>query len=704
MPLTIGTPVTTTPRNGTAFTSSVDRTPGTGPLSSMVQMRDNTVVVLDSNINLHFSIDRNTKVTVSTGITDYRNIRIMRAVTENLVIAWIDGSRNVRFRIYAKPSMGWANWVAGGGTPALTLLAEYVPVQMYSSSDSSNAVNAGEFFIVQTANMTQGTLVLSWRVGGWSGYEYNHTRYLGYSFNLDNGALISNGGLWGSGIQYYPLSSSTWGGTYQYANLGSNIASISIQHVPFGNVIINNSFRTDSTLPNNQTNIFNSNATTSYATYSYWGISVDANGNISNYGSYSGPGYGTSGANAAGPRFSSDFSSTGNTPAFTTKACRGPVARGPWGFFLSEIFNGVPMIYMPIGVGVSTRWTYSTLPTNFVFDPLNACPIQWIEETQTLRVWGSNGTAVTYVDCSWNNSTGQLTWGATATVVTAANAGSQPVMITNAPIYTSADVHYNTTLESTTSGLSSSYTYSGTPSIPEPYVPTLKTNNGMKFVLDSAVLSTNVGTAYPSGQNYSPMGVAGTTFQFRRNSNAGLEYYNYTTGAWTSSVVNNAQSLFPNGGGYIPSPSTAASYVNDIQGSWTDNTSYTYSYVFTDPNSVTVTSSTRTIATPAVSAAPTSPTPRRIFVYTLQNRTSSHVLSVENRILINKVNLVNQSANSVGVTLNLGGYNFLSTVTLAPYQTAQFETAVIANVAERLLVTCTADASVDMWIMGTEGV
>jgi hypothetical protein len=195
------------------------------------------------------------------------------------------------------------------------------------------------------------------------------------------------------------------------------------------------------------------------------------------------------------------------------------------------------------------------------------------------------------------------------------------------------------------------------------------------------------------------------SFQFKRvSSGAGTEYYNYTTNAWTSSVTNNAVALFPSGGGAAPAYTSTGYFLNDIQGTWADNVSYTYSYVFTDPNGVTRETGTRTIATPAVSAAPTAPTPRRIFVQTLQNRTSSHVLSVENRILINKINMVNQSANSVGVTLNLGGYNFLSTVTLAPYQTAQFETAVIANPAERLLVTCTADASVDMWIMGTEGV
>jgi hypothetical protein len=561
---------------------------------------------------------------------------------------------------------------------------------------------------MQSANMTNGILVLTWRPGSTTAGANNNTRYYGYTFNLDTGAIIAKGSTWGSGNQWYPIGSGSWGNSnYNFGNIYGNVANIAVQNKPYGNYFATNSMRTDGTNPGSQSAIFTLNATQSNATYQYWGVSVDAAGTFTNQGSVC-PGYQlTAGNGPMGPRFSSDMTSTGNTAVYTTKACHGPIANStnnPWYFFISEIKSSKPTIYMPYaqpGVG----FTYATLPTGFVFDVANACPIQWIEETSKLRIWGSNGTAITYIDCTWDNTAGTLTFPATATVVASSGGSTATINTITAPVYTAADVHYNTTAASTTSGVTSSYAYSASYSVPEPYVPILKANNGMKFQLQATAVTTTASTSvFDNTQNYNPWGGPGTTFQFKRVSSGGTEYYNYTTSAWTSSVVNNAQSLFPNGSSYVPPFSSTGYFLNDIQGTWADNTSYVYSYVFTDAASITYTSGTRTIATPAVQAAPTSPTPRRMFVYTLQNRTSSHVLSVENRVLINKINLVNQSANSVTVTLNLGGYNFLSSIALAPYQTAQYETAVIANVAERLLVTCNADASVDMWVMGTEGV
>jgi hypothetical protein len=309
------------------------------------------------------------------------------------------------------------------------------------------------------------------------------------------------------------------------------------------------------------------------------------------------------------------------------------------------------------------------------------------------------------MDITWNGSA--FTFPSTATPISGFASSAKPAAVGHTVLNTYAAFNRNQAKAdiSATTFAATSYAYSSFGSIPEPYVATLKTNNGMKFQYQSSVTATNANpTRWTTASNYLP--ATWSTFQFLRNSSGGgTEYYNYTTSAWTSSVVNNAASLFPGGGGGVPDYLSTSYYLNDIQGTWADNTSYTYSYVFTDPNGISATAAgTRTIATPAVQSAPSSPTPRRMFVYTLQNRTSSHILSVENRVLINKVNLVNQSSNAVSVSLNLGGYNFLSSVSLAPYQTAQFETAVIANPAERLLATCNADGSVDMWLMGTEGV
>jgi hypothetical protein len=79
-------------------------------------------------------------------------------------------------------------------------------------------------------------------------------------------------------------------------------------------------------------------------------------------------------------------------------------------------------------------------------------------------------------------------------------------------------------------------------------------------------------------------------------------------------------------------------------------------------------------------------------------------LSIENRVLINKIHVVNTSGSSVTMSLNLGGYNILSSQTVTANQTLQINTAITAAVAERLLATCSANNAITLWLMGTEGV
>jgi hypothetical protein len=630
MPLTgIGTTLSCINTNRGSFASWNDRdnNSGASPLFASTQMRDNTMVLLDESQNLHFSIDRNTKVTVATGFSGY-HFKVMRNTTDQVVVAYIDNSHYIKINTYAKPAMGWASWVAGRGTPALSVTT-WTPHRLIQSTDIVNFRNVGQFHIMQSANISNGILFLGFHIGGYSGNDYNSSTCLGYTYNLNTGAILDSGGVY-TGDQYGPkLSGGNWGAWTMYANYYGNFTNISLQNKPYGNYFVDNSMRTDGNLLNSQANEFSGNATNGQFVYYYYGKSVDANGIITYQGNFQN-GYNTT---YGGPRWQSDFNGTTNTGAHTTKACQAPVAlaNNTYNyFFISEIKNSKPMIYMPaLGQNVFAS-TYSTLPTGFVFDTMNACPIQWIEETQTLRVWGSNGTAVTYVDCAWTAGSNTLTWGSTATVVASSGGSNATIHTTNAPIYTINDIHYGTTANTTTTGITSAYAYSSSYSIPEPYVPVLKANNGMKFQTQAqAVTTTASTTVYDGTQNYNPWQGPGTTFQFRRVSSGGTEYYNYTTSAWTSSVVNNAQSLFPSGGGYIPSAASTGYFLNDIQGTWADNTSYTYSWVFTDPNSITYQTGTRVIATPAVQAAPTSPTPRRMFVFTLQNRTSSHVLSVK---------------------------------------------------------------------------
>jgi hypothetical protein len=180
-----------------------------------------------------------------------------------------------------------------------------------------------------------------------------------------------------------------------FANWYNNVANIGVQNRPYGNIFVDNGFRSGAVV-NNQQNVFDTNASNGQSVYYYYGKSIDANGIITYQGQFN-SGFNTT---YGGPRWQSDFTNTGNTGAFTTKACQPPRAlSGSYNyFFISEIKNSKPMIYMPALGQNNFASTYSSLPTGFVFDTTNACPIEWIEETQTLRVWGSDGTAVTYTD------------------------------------------------------------------------------------------------------------------------------------------------------------------------------------------------------------------------------------------------------------------------------------------------------------------
>lgn len=678
------------------------------------QTRDNVLYWVDNDGYINWSTGNYTSVVYRIQDTEMEynrvnngiyNVGLVRDTQDNIILMYMYGNGSgVRIigRRYAKPAVGWAAWAASSPTsPTVSTLINF---QWYNSQNDGNrhVWQFSGYHVAKVANITNGVLVIT---GGTSVNPQNQTNrgdLIGFSVNLTSGAVItSNTPVSGE----YPMYS-TYDSSYVYTNNNSYGAGLgsSMQVGPFSSTGFRIGWYTyaysaNMGNPYDQTNVYNQRNSNNLAPcYARW--NVDANGVLTDEG------WGVSSGTRYGPLRHVDMEgSSGNASIYTQTYTYGPVGQNT--ILVCTIFNGKPTLNYHNGYNPSTNnawnWTYSTTPTNWVFTPRSAPTITWVSST-TLRMFASDGTNGAYMDITWDGT--NFTFPATATAIPGWNVNAKG----KAPFALMFNRYANfsrgnSSAEISATSLSTSYAWSGPiGTITEPYVPTLKANNGMKFQYVSSATNTNVMTdLWGTDQNYVP--APWSTFQFKRvSSGAGTEYYNYTTNAWTSSVVNNAAGLFPSGGGVAYPYSSTSQYTNDIQGTWADNTSYTYSYTFTDPNGQSVNTNTRTIATPAVSAAPTSPTPRRLFVFTLQNRTSSHILSVENRVLINKVNLVNQSANSVGVTLNLGGYNFLSTITLAPYQTAQYETAVIANVAERLLVTCTADASVDMWIMGTEGV
>jgi hypothetical protein len=711
------------------------------------QTRDKSLIWMDDANYINFSTGNfntvqhrfwinDSSTELNSQIVNYGMNRpaLLRDMQDNIILVfwWYNGySMQMPLYRWVKPAGGWDAWINNSSRPALSsgFLNNSFRWYYAGSDTSTGFASMTGYHVARAANIACGALYIAMSPCGDGYNNNNNSDQVGFTFNLDSGGIVSHGGYDSNQQAYYPYRPNSTS-NYMTGNMGRHRGISAV--IPFqphssqgvrtgwygagdGGTFWYGYYQQDA---------FNERNNNKYRMmFSRW--TIDANGAITTAG------YNYHSATFWGPLRNVDFEAGSGTVSINAwTATHGPLTYTNNAFngstyytegdgwygnsagrnaIICTIFNGKPTLNTLDGRYDSVsgnwkpqNWTYSTTPTNWVFKARIAPTITWISPT-ILRMFASNGTSAAYMDITWDGT--NFTFPASATSVAGFNASGPPkapcsTLLNKYFVFTRDDVEMEV---SDTPVAAASYNYSSFGSIPEPYVTTLKANNGMKFQYQSSATVNDANVArWGSDANYLPN--PWTSFQFKRVSTGGTEYYNYTTNAWTSSVVNNAAALFPSGGGACPPYSSTGYFLNDIQGTWADNTSYTYSYVFTDPNGVTKETSTKTIATPAVSAAPTAPTPRRIFVQTLQNRTSSHVLSVENRILINKINMVNQSANSVGVTLNLGGYNFLSTVTLAPYQTAQFETAVIANPAERLLVTCTADASVDMWIMGTEGV
>lgn len=686
---------------------------GNRATSLMVETRDKTLVFLDSANYLNFAVDNRSTVTYRLDANPWigsqpNTMHILMDTLDNLLICYIAyQSNNPYLRVYrlSKPTSGWRAWALGSGSPALSAshIINYGKLPTNSEGYDQSWMNIPTFHVCAVANIANGVLVVP-HLGGLHGATSGSASdRIGYSFNLTTGAVITQAA--GNTSVMYPATqgsmSQMWGQTSPAPlSLGSQ------QFSPFSSAGYWWRWYCQDGGQPTQSKIFNSNVNdASRVHFYYWRWSVDANGNLtSTQAGRNAPAYAFKNINdveaSSGEISSLSYSTTfcpSNYPSGLTFMGEG----NGRDILMCTIKSGKPTLNFTCNgyAGSANNWTYGATPTNWVFSARVAPTIQWIPERNVVRMWASNGTNGAYMDITWDGT--NFTFPATATAIPGLASNAVP-FTTQTPMLDMSEVWKGTTLATATSGVSTSYTISSNGSIPEPYVATLKTNNGMKFVQTGASYATTANTAaFGTSLNYLP---TWSSFQFRRvSSGAGTEYYNYTTNTWTSSVVNNAVNLFPGGGGFLPGPGTS-SYTHDLSGTWADNTSYTYSIVYTDINNVTSTSASRTIATPPVSAAPTSPTPRRLFVFPLNGRTSAHILSIENRVLINKIHIVNTSGSTTTVSLNLGGYNILSSQSVAANQTLQINTAIIANVAERLLATCSADNAITLWVMGTEGV
>jgi hypothetical protein len=691
--------------------------------------RDNVLFWLDDEGYVNWSTGAHTSTAYRYQDPDMESNRVnqsidqialLRDLGDNLVLCWMYYSGSdvvIRAIRYTRPTNGWAPWAAaGGGTPSRTSLVS-TTWQSASNNYQGGISTVMGWHVARAANISNGALYLS--MGGsnttQNGMGSSVTDVVGFTWNLNSGAIISFGSTSaGKYSPYGPNSLSYTAANTDYNGRGHGSMQA---YAPFSSQGLRISWYTYAYNASvdiwSQSTVY-SQRNSSNLVQQYSQFSIDANGALTTYN-----GYTYADGTRFGPLRTVDMeASTGDVSIFQHTSTYGPPggysgAGGsrPFGtnnILLCNIFNGKPTLSTYWGkwdgsTQVPENWTYSTTPTNWVFTAKSAPTITWVSPT-VLRMIASNGTNGAYMDITWDGT--NFTFPASATAISGFNT-NRKIKVSNASLLDKITVFSRTSAKAdtaTTPVSGTSYTWAGpVGSFPEPYVSVLKANNGMKFQYTHGVSYTSANTSiWGTDANFQP--TPWTTFQFKRVSSGGTEYYNYTTSAWTSSVVDNSASLFPSGGGLAPGYSSTSTYLNDISGTWADNTSYTYNFVFTDPNSVTLASNTRTIATPAVSAVPTAPTPRRLFVYPLNARTSAHILSIENRVLINKIHVVNTSGASVTMSLNLGGYNILSSQTVTANQTLQINTAITAAVAERLLATCSADNAITLWVMGTEGV
>jgi len=110
----------------------------------------------------------------------------------------------------------------------------------------------------------------------------------------------------------------------------------------------------------------------------------------------------------------------------------------------------------------------------------------------------------------------------------------------------------------------------------------------------------------------------------------------------------------------------------------------------------------KTITFTAAGAAPTTPTAKRICRVNTQGIEDAHAANIDNRVLINKINISNPTGQSGKFAVKVNNFSVMAPVYVPNGSSLQVDTSILADAGDKVFVTGSVGGTV--YITGTEGV
>ena len=203
-----------------------------------------------------------------------------------------------------------------------------------------------------------------------------------------------------------------------------------------------------------------------------------------------------------------------------------------------------------------------------------------------------------------------------------------------------------------------------------------------------------------SGPGATYWGQATNVAGFRLSANDGT-----TTTYFNGTTLGNTQTTIPFYGSGITAKDVETVTV-DIPGSaFTPGLTYTFKIAYVNQDGVASSYSTNPIKTIAFTAAPAalvSPTVKRIARVVTNGIDDAHVANIDNKALINKINISNPTGSSGKYSVKVGSFSILAPVFVPNGATLQIDTSALVDAGDKIYVTGPVGGTV--YITGTEGV
>ena len=203
-----------------------------------------------------------------------------------------------------------------------------------------------------------------------------------------------------------------------------------------------------------------------------------------------------------------------------------------------------------------------------------------------------------------------------------------------------------------------------------------------------------------SGPGATYWGQATNVAGFRLSANDGT-----TTTYFNGTTLGNTQTTIPFYGTGITAKDVEIVTV-DIPGSaFTPGLTYTFKIAYVNQDGVASSYSTNPIKTIAFTAAPAalvSPTVKRIARVVTNGIEDAHVANIDNKALINKINISNPTGSTARYSVKVGNFSILAPVYVPNGATLQIDTSALVDAGDKIYVTGPVCGTV--YITGTDGV